>query len=53
LAAAYSSTPLSLPAPLAPSATQTYKVTVELDHSATNADQAMAATLPITFTSGS
>lgn len=53
LATAYSTTALSLSAPLAAGATQTYKVTVELDPSATNADQAMAATLPITFTFGS
>jgi hypothetical protein len=53
LATAYSSTPLSLVAPVAAGGSRTYKVTVEIDPTATNADQAMAATLPITFTFGS
>jgi hypothetical protein len=46
-------TPVALTAPLAAGAGRTYKVTVGLDASATNADQAMAATQPITFNFGS
>ena len=46
-------TPVALTAPLAAGAARTYKVTVGLDASATNADQAMAATQPITFNFGS
>jgi hypothetical protein len=46
-------TPVALTAPLAAGASRTYKVLVGLDTSATNADQAMAATQPITFTFGS
>jgi hypothetical protein len=46
-------TPVALTAPIAAGAARTYKVTVGLDTSATNADQAMAATEPITFTFGS
>jgi len=53
LSAAYATTPLALSAPVNPGAARTYKFTVELDPSATNADQAMAATLPITFNFGS
>jgi hypothetical protein len=53
LASAYATTPLTLTAPVAPGASRTYKFTVEIDPSATNADQAMAATLPITFSFGS
>ncbi len=52
--ATYAATPVSLTAtPLAAGAARTYKVTVGLDATATNADQAMAATEPITFTFGS
>ena len=46
-------TPAALTAPIAAGAARTYKVTVGLDNSATNADQAMAATEPIAFTFGS
>jgi hypothetical protein len=46
-------TPLALTVPLAAGAARTYKVTVGLDGTAANADQAMAATEPITFTFGS
>jgi hypothetical protein len=46
-------TPKALTAPVAPGGARTYKVTVGLDNSATNADQAMAAVEPITFTFGS
>jgi hypothetical protein len=46
-------TPAALTAPIAAGAARTYKVTVGLDNSASNADQAMAATEPITFTFGS
>ena len=46
-------TPVALTAPVAAGGSRTYKVTVGLDTSATNADQAMAATQPITFTFGS
>jgi hypothetical protein len=53
LATAYSTTPLSLTAPIAAGGSRTYKVTVMIDNSATNADQAMAATEPITFNFGS
>ncbi len=44
--------PKALTAPVAAGAARTYKVTVGLDASATNADQGMAATEPITFTFG-
>lgn len=56
LASAYQTNPLSLAMPaggLLAGASLTYKFTVELDPSATNADQAMAATMPITYTFGS
>ena len=53
LSTAYSTTPLALTAPVAAGAARTYKVTVMLDNSATNADQAIAATEPITFNFGS
>ncbi len=53
LSAAYSATPLTLTAPLAAGAARTYKVSVGVDSSATNADQAMAATEPLTFNFGS
>lgn len=46
-------TPLALPVPLAAGAARTYKVSVGLDNTATNADQAMAATQQITYTFGS
>ena len=46
-------TPVALTAPVAAGAARTYKVAVGLDNTATNADQAMAATQPITFTFGS
>jgi hypothetical protein len=52
LSTAYGTTPLALTAPVAAGAARTYKVTVMLDNSATNADQAMAATMPITFNFG-
>jgi hypothetical protein len=53
LSAAYAVTPLTLTAPVAAGAARTYKVTTTIDSSATNADQAMAATEPITFNFGS
>jgi hypothetical protein len=46
-------TPKALTTPVAAGASRTYKFTVGLDATATNADQAMAATEPITFTFGS
>jgi hypothetical protein len=46
-------TPAALTAPVAAGAARTYKVIVGIDGSATNADQAMAATEPITFNFGS
>lgn len=56
LASAYGTTPLSLTLPsggLTAGHAQTYLFTVEIDAAATNADQAMAATMPITYTFGS
>ena len=53
LATAYGTTPLALTAPIAAGASRNYKVTVMIDNTATNADQAMAATEPITFNFGS
>ena len=53
LSSAYATSPLTLTAPVAAGASRTYKVSVTIDNSATNADQAMAATEPITFTFGS
>jgi hypothetical protein len=49
----FAATPVGLTAPVAAGAARTYKVTVGIDVSATNADQAMAAGEPITFTFGS
>lgn len=46
-------TPKALTAPVAAGGSRTYKFTVGLDNTATNADQAMAANEPITFTFGS
>ena len=46
-------TPKPLTAPVAAGAARTYKVSVGLDTTATNADQAMAAVEPITFNFGS
>ena len=50
LSSAYSTTPLSLGGTVAAGAARTYKVTVLFDSTMTNADQAMAANEPITFT---
>lgn len=44
--------PKALAAPVAVNGARTYKVAVGIDASATNADQAMQATEPITFTFG-
>jgi hypothetical protein len=49
LASLVSGGPISLPG-IASHGTATYKVSVTLDSSATNADQGLLATLPITFT---
>jgi hypothetical protein len=46
-------TPVALTAPLAAGAARTYKYSVGIDASATNADQAMAATEALTYTFGS
>ncbi len=46
----YAASGTALATPLAPGAARTYKFTLGLDSSATNADQAMAATEPITYT---
>jgi hypothetical protein len=44
---------LTLPTPVAAGGSKTFKFTVGIDAGATNADQAMAATMPITFNFGS
>jgi hypothetical protein len=52
LSTAYTTIPLALTGTVAAGASRTYKFAVTIDNSATNADQAMAATEPITFNFG-